>query len=175
MARQKRVIDGQLLFMVAVLAVLGAIAWWKGGPQLVREGFANGVAVLLRLGLIVAVALLVAGVAETLVPRQWVESSLGEGSGWRGIALATAAGAITPAGPYVAMPIAAVLIRSGAALGPVVAFLTAWSLLALHRLFAWEVPMLGLPFAAWRWAICLALPFLAGTIAALLARGARTP
>ena len=34
-------------------------------------------------------------------------------------------------------------IRTGAGAGPVVAFLSSWSLLALHRLVAWEVPILG--------------------------------
>ncbi|NNL86745.1 MAG: hypothetical protein HKP27_13880 [Myxococcales bacterium] len=73
------------------------------------------------------------------------------------------------------MPIAVVLLRSGAATAPVVAFLTAWSLLALHRLLAWEVPLLGVRFAATRWAICLLLPFLAGWIASFLQAKMRTP
>jgi hypothetical protein len=49
----------------------------------------------------------------------------------------------------------------------VIAYLSAWSLLALHRLVAWEVPILGARFALVRYAICVALPILAG----LLARG----
>ena len=53
----------------------------------------------------------------------------------------------------------------------VVAYLSAWSLLALHRLVAWEVPILGARFALLRYAICLGLPVLAG----LLARGFARP
>ena len=76
----------------------------------------------------------------------------------------------TPAGPFVSMPIAAVMLRSGAALGPVVAFVTGWSLLALHRLVAFEVPILGLRFALFRWSLCLVLPVLAGLAARALSR-----
>ncbi|MBW2393270.1 MAG: hypothetical protein JRG95_03295 [Deltaproteobacteria bacterium] len=53
----------------------------------------------------------------------------------------------------------------------VVAFLTAWSLLAVHRLVAWEVPILGARFAIVRYGVSLALPVLAGLITRLLARG----
>ncbi len=68
------------------------------------------------------------------------------------------------------MPIAVVLLRSGAETGPVVAYLTGWSLLALHRLIAWEAPILGWNFALFRWGICLALPLLAGLLARALSR-----
>ena len=51
-----------------------------------------------------------------------------------------------------------------------VAFLSAWALLALHRLVAWEVPILGWRFAALRYASCLVLPFLAGLVARALTR-----
>jgi uncharacterized membrane protein YraQ (UPF0718 family) len=85
----------------------------------------------------------------------------------RGIVLATAAGIATPAGPFVSLPIAATLLRAGAEPAAVVTYLTAWSLLAVHRLVAWEVPILGARFALVRYAICAALPLLAG----LLTRG----
>ena len=161
--------------MVAALALLAGVAFFQGGSPRVIEGFEGGGRLVVRIGLIVLVSLLVAGFAEVLVPKQWVQGALGEESGFRGIATGVVAGAITPAGPYVAMPIAVVLLRSGAATPPVVAFLTAWSLLALHRLIAWEVPLLGLRFAAVRWGICLLLPFLAAWIATFLQDKLRTP
>jgi hypothetical protein len=47
----------------------------------------------------------------------------------------------------------------------VVAFLTAWSLLALHRFVAWEIPILGWRLAALRYSVSLAIPVLAGLAA----------
>jgi hypothetical protein len=60
--------------------------------------------------------------------------------------------------------LAASMLRTGAAPPAVVTFLAAWSLLALHRLVAWEVPILGASFAFTRWTICLLLPVLAGAL-----------
>ncbi len=111
-----------------------------------------------------------AGLAETLLPREWVAAALGENSGWKGLFLASAAGAITPAGPFISMPLAAGMLRSGAAPAAVVTFLAAWSLLAVHRLIAWEIPILGASFALTRWALCLLLPVLVGAAARFFLR-----
>lgn len=159
--------------MIGVAVLLGGLAWWRGGMPLVYEGLSSGWKLLIRLGLVIAVSLVVAGIAEVLVPEAWVKSALGEGSGWRGILIGTMAGVVTPAGPYIAMPIAAVMLRTGAGIGPVVAFVTGWSLLALHRLLAWEIPLVGVRFAVLRWTVCLLLPIFAGFLAGLIARSVR--
>ncbi len=167
MGRKTSVFDGTLLLMLVVLAALAGLAWWQGGQALVSEGFQGGARLLMRYALVIAVSLLAAGFADVLVPHEWVRRNLGDDSGLRGLLIATGAGVVTPAGPFVSMPIAAVLLRSGAGIGSVVAFLTGWSLLALHRFVAWEVPILGWRFALLRWGLSLGLPLLAG----LLARG----
>jgi uncharacterized membrane protein YraQ (UPF0718 family) len=160
-------LDGQLLGMLALALALAGLAWWRGGTPLLRDGLGAGVDQLVRYGLLIAVSFLAAGFAQVLVPRAWIQTALGHDSGVRGILLATAAGIATPAGPFVSLPIAATLLGAGAAPPAVVAYLSAWSLVALHRLLAWEVPILGARFALVRYAICVALPVLAG----LLARG----
>ena len=163
-------LDGQFLFLLGVLLLLGLLAFWRGRAPLLGEGLGNGAKLLLRFSLVIAVSFLAAGLAEVLVPRDWVQGALGADSGLRGILIATAAGIVTPAGPFVSMPIAATLIRSGAAAGPVVAFLTGWALLALHRFVAWEVPILGMRVALLRYAVSLLLPIGAGLIARALTR-----
>ena len=164
-------IDGTLLVLVALLAGLAALAASRGGSEMVFEGLGAGWDLLLRFGPVIVVSFLAAGFADLLIPEAWVREQLGADSGLRGIALATGAGILTPAGPFVSMPIAAVMIRTGAGTGPVVAFLSSWSLLAVHRLIAWEVPILGWRFAALRYATCLLLPFVAGLAARALTRG----
>jgi uncharacterized membrane protein YraQ (UPF0718 family) len=119
---------------------------------------------------VIFLSFLAAGLAETLMPRDWVSAALGEESGWKGLVVATLAGLITPAGPYISMPLAAGMLRSGAAPATIVAFLSAWSLLAIHRLVAWEIPILGAPFALTRWTLCLVLPVLAGALARIIFR-----
>ena len=68
------------------------------------------------------------------------------------------------------MPIAAVMLRAGAGLPTVVAFLTSWCLLALHRLVAWEVPLLGWRVALLRYGVCIAFPIAAGYAVRALTR-----
>ena len=163
-------IDPTLIALTALLAALAALAWSRGGAELVRQGFGSGWDLLLRFGPVIVVSFLAAGFADLLLPRDWVRAQLGAESGLRGLLIATGAGILTPAGPFVSLPIAAIMIRTGAGAGPVVAFLSGWSLLAIHRLVAWEVPILGWRFAALRYACCLALPVLAGWIARGLTR-----
>jgi uncharacterized membrane protein YraQ (UPF0718 family) len=167
MAGRRKILDAQLGLMVAIAAALAALAWWRGGAELVRAGAGEGTSQLVRYGLLIVVSFFAAGFAQALLPSEWIRGALGRDSGLRGIALASAAGIATPAGPFVSLPIAATLLRGGAEAATVVAYLTAWSLLAVHRLVAWEVPLLGARFALVRYAICVALPILAG----LLARG----
>jgi uncharacterized membrane protein YraQ (UPF0718 family) len=168
--KKKRVIDGTLLALVAILVGLAALAWSRGGSAMVSEGLGTGWNLLLRFGPVIVVSFLAAGFADLLLPTEWVRAQLGADSGMRGIALATGAGILTPAGPFVSLPIAAVMIRTGAGTGPVVAFLSAWSLLAVHRFLAWEVPILGWRFAILRYATCALLPIVAGLLARALTR-----
>ena len=170
MPEKARVIDGTLMLMLGMVGVLSILAYAKGGFGLVRSGLGDGGHLFIRYAPIIAVSFLAAGLAQILVSHDWVRETLGRDSGLRGILIATAAGIITPSGPFVSMPLAAVMMRSGAGTGPVVAFLTGWSLLALHRFVAWEVPILGWRFAAFRYAVCFALPLVAGLIARAVTR-----
>lgn len=164
-------IDQNTWIVAVLLGVLVGLAWWRGGPELVGEGLGNGARLLLRFGVVIVLSFLAAGLAEHLVPSEWVSRSLGGDSGLRGILLASAAGVVTPAGPFVSMPVAVAMLRAGAGVAPVVAFLTAWMVLALHRLVAWEIPLLGPRFALMRWSLSLFLPVVAGLATRAFVRG----
>lgn len=162
--------DANFFFLLGVLVVLGALAWWRGGPELVSSGLASGTALLVRFALIIVISFLAAGFVEALVPIEWVKAKLGDESGASGILIASAVGIVTPAGPFVSMPLAAVMLKAGVGAAPVVAFLTAWSVVSLHRFVAWEVPILGFSFAAARYAVCIGLPLVAGFLARAVLR-----
>jgi len=160
-----KILDGNFWIVFGLLIVLCGLALGRGGAPLLGEALGSGARLFFRFGAVIFLSFLVAGLAETLMPREWVSAALGEDSGWKGLFLASAAGAVTPAGPFISMPLAAGMLRSGAEPAAVIAFLSSWSLLAVHRLFAWEVPILGAPFAFTRWALCLVLPVLVGAAA----------
>jgi len=165
-----KILDSNFWIVFGLLALLSVIAIARGGPALLGEGLGSGARLFLRMGAVLFLSFLVAGLAETLMPREWVSAALGEDSGWKGLFLASAAGIITPAGPFVSMPLAVGMLRAGAAPAAVVTFLAAWSLLAAHRLFAWEVPILGASFAFTRWLLCLFLPVAVGALARFVFR-----
>jgi uncharacterized membrane protein YraQ (UPF0718 family) len=166
-----KLFDSTFWILFGVLIALCGVAWGRGGTALLSESLGNGARLFLRFGAVIFLSFLVAGLAETMMPREWVSSALGQDSGWRGLLLASAAGIITPSGPFVSIPLAAGMLRSGAAPAPVMAFLTAWSLLAVHRLIAWEIPIMGASFALTRWALCLFVPVMVGALVRLLSRG----
>lgn len=171
MAKARPVIDATFWFVLALLLALCFAAYRQGGSTLLVEGLSSGGSMLLRFSLLIAVSFLAAGLAERLVPTEWVRGALGEDAGFRGIAIATAAGMLTPAGPFVSMPVAAAMLKAGASHAAVVAFLASWSLLAVHRLVAWELPILGPGFAALRFGACLVLPLIAGMAVRAFTRG----
>jgi uncharacterized membrane protein YraQ (UPF0718 family) len=164
------VFDGTLLLLTAIVGALAAVAYARGGEELLRRGLFDGGALLWRYAILICISFLAAGLAAAVLPEAWVARTFGAESGFGAILVATGIGVVTPAGPFVAIPIAAVMIRNGATAGPVVAFISGWSLLALHRFIAWEVPMLGWRFAALRYGSCLLLPPLAGWIARTVTR-----
>ncbi len=163
--RRAPILDSSFFMILGLLVVLAALAWWRGGSELLQTGVTDGFGLLVRYSLLIAVAFLAAGIAQVLIPHDAVEGVLGDQAGLSGIGLAALAGMLTPSGPFVSLPIAATLLKSGASPGAVVAYVSAWSLLALHRLVVWEVPILGLRFALIRWGLCLLLPIAAGLAA----------
>jgi len=76
-------------------------------------------------------------------------------------------GAITPGGPFVSYPLVATLYKSGAAIGPVVAYVTGWSLWAVTRI-PLELSLVGPHLTFVRIISTLIFPPLAGLIATLL-------
>lgn len=116
----------------------------------------------------VVMALLIAGFASQILPKELVAEWIGGASGMRGILIASLLGGFIPGGGIISFPVAVVLYKAGADIPQLVAFLTSWSVLGLHRVFIFEAPMLGVRFAAMRISASVLLPPLSGVIAAVL-------
>ena len=57
------------------------------------------------------------------------------------------------------------LLDSGAGVGPVAAFITAWGVIPFSRTVVWEMPFLSPAFAISRTIVALPFPFIAGLLA----------
>lgn len=109
-------------------------------------------------------AFIVAGMIQILLSPELLSRWIGAKSGIRGILIGSIAGGFAPGGPYVSLPIAVGLLRSGASVGTMVAFITGWSLLAFGRL-PMEVGILGWKFTLIRLLSTFFFPPIAGIIA----------
>jgi uncharacterized membrane protein YraQ (UPF0718 family) len=109
-------------------------------------------------------AFIVAGMIQVLLPKDLVARWVGTESGVRGLLIGTVAGALAPGGPYVSLPIAAGLLKAGAGVGTMVAFLTGWSLWALNRI-PMDVGILGWKLTLIRFVCTFFFPPVAGLLA----------
>lgn len=156
-----------LLFVAVMLAGLALYAQLRDPPahaEAAKQGWAQFRTLAPR----IPFALVAAECIGRLLPRDHVADLLGADAGPAGILVGSVVGWILPGGPMVAFPLVIALFRAGADQAPLVALLTAWSLIAVNRTLLFEVPMMGARFTLGRIAVSLPLPFLAGYLAALI-------
>jgi uncharacterized membrane protein YraQ (UPF0718 family) len=151
------------LIVALITGVLLALVHTKGGNS--GAAVQEGLTTLGKMLPVLAFALVAASCLVYLVPADMVAKWVGKESGVRGIFVASAAGMIVPpGGPIVVYAIAAGLLKAGASLATMVAFVTAYNLLAVHR-FPFELTMMGWKFVALRALSVILLAPLAGFFA----------
>ena len=146
---------GSLTLCLAIVAI-------RRSPLLFAEGLRSAMLRFVELAPRMIVGLLLAGFVGKLIPSEMVGGVIGPETGLWGILIASLVGGFVPSGPILAFPIVVVLLGSGAGLPQVVAFITAWSLLAFHRLIIYELPIMGWTFCWQRIVVWLPLPVIAG-------------
>ena len=160
--------DTSFLIFAGIAVIAGALCYAKG-EDFFRTGVDASVSMTLDVLPRLVAAFLLAGFVEVLMPRDLIRKWIGDKSGLTGILIASLAGALTPGGPIASFPVIAALYKLGADFGPLVAYLTAWELIAVQRMVVWEIPFMGIRFVLFRLLVSLALPVLAGMIAKTLA------
>ncbi len=151
------------IIMGVIAIIFLFIGYQKGGGEHLI-GLKSAGNLLLQIIPLLIFAFIVAGMIQVLIPQEMISKWIGMESGFRGILIGTGMGAIAPGGPFVSLPIAAGLLRTGASVGTMVAFLTAWSLLAVTRL-PLDIGIMGWKFTLIRLACTFFFPPIAGLIA----------
>ncbi|MCB9755132.1 MAG: permease [Myxococcales bacterium] len=153
-----------IVLAVLVAALYGALVYRGQGEALVALR-ASG-----KLGLsfvpVLALAILLMGAVEALLPGEVIERWLSDAAGWRGILIGWVAGILTPAGSLIGLPLAGGLYKAGVSPAVLVTFLTSLATLSLVKLPI-EIGLLGLRLALVRFAACLVLPLAAGGVTRL--------
>lgn len=155
-----------LAFVAAMLAGLACYAQLRD-PGAHATAMTRGREQFRALAPRIPFALVAAECIGRLLPREHVAAVLGADAGMAGVLVGSVVGGLLPGGPMIAFPLAIALFRSGAEQAPLVALITAWSLVAVNRTLLFEVPMMGIRFTLARIAVSAPLPFLAGGLAAL--------
>lgn len=158
--------------IMGVLALtLLLIGYYQGQGQHIT-GLKSALNMTVEILPLLVFAFIVAGMVQALLPKDLISRWVGVESGLRGLLVGTVAGALTPGGPYISLPVATGLLRSGASVGTMVAFLTGWSLWAASRL-PLEVGILGWKLTLIRFTSTFFFPPIAGWIAQTFFAGVR--
>jgi uncharacterized membrane protein YraQ (UPF0718 family) len=168
-----------IVSFLILLAATSAVATyaWRRNPAHVSAAAAFTQREGLRLAVRLPFALVAASAIAELLPDRLIAELLGQSSGLTGVLVASALGGLLPGGPMVSFPFAILIARDGAGGPQVVALVTGWSVYALHRVIAYEGPMMGWRFVTLRMIASAFVPpataigagFLAGALGLSLA------
>lgn len=153
--------------VMMILAVIFGIIALLGGKPVFLSGVNSGLKLFWGILPMLFFAFILAGFIQALIPREAINRWIGKESGLKGIFIGCLAGSLVPGGPYTSFPIVASLVKTGASIGTVVSFITAWSLWAFTRLPI-EIAAVGFKLAFVRLASTFIFPPLAGIIAQFL-------
>ena len=154
--------------VMMVAAVLALTAIYIKSPAAAQRGLNATGSLILEITPRMIAAFTLAGLFQAIVPEELIVRWMGHGSGLRGILIGMSLGGITPGGPMTHFPVIASLFKMGVGIGPLVAYLSAWSLFGLQRVIMWQIPFLGPKVVAIRIAVSFLFPLIAGWLCELV-------
>jgi uncharacterized membrane protein YraQ (UPF0718 family) len=169
------VYERYFMLTAAIAVASGLFLYEQRGLDAIRAALIDDIPVFTVFILFLPAVLMLAAIIEVMLPKGLVERWLGVGSGFKGIMVATFAGAFTPGGPFVSFPLVLALYRAGAAWAPLVTYITSWSILSVARTLVFEIPLVGVELPMVRSLACIILPPIAGLTAQYIARFYRPP
>lgn len=159
--------DISTVIMLLAAVILLVVVYLKA-PESADRGLRATVALVLEITPRMIAAFVIAGLIQAIVPEEIIASWMGRESGMKGIFVGMVFGTMTPGGPMMHFPIIASLYKLGIGIGPLVSYLTAWSLIGFQRIIMWELPFLGVRVVVVRVVVSLAFPVLAGWLSEVI-------
>jgi uncharacterized membrane protein YraQ (UPF0718 family) len=156
-----------LVLAIVTLILLGFA--FRQGRDIPQAGLMTAGRTFWRNLPILLLGFIIAGLVQTLVPKELISRWLGAQSGVKGILIACAVGGLVPGAPYATFPLVAAFYQAGAGLGAVVGFVSAWALWSVSRLPI-EMALIDPKAALIRYGITFIVPPTAGLIANALMR-----
>ena len=160
--------DAVTLIVAVVAVILLGFAGMQG-RDVALAGLQAAGRTLWRNLLLLLLGFLIAGLAQVLIPKEMITRWLGAEAGVKGILIGCVVGGLVPGAPYATFPLIAALYRSGASLGAVVGFVSAWALWSVSRLPV-EMGLIDPKPALIRYAVTFVVPPIAGLLAEAVSR-----
>jgi uncharacterized membrane protein YraQ (UPF0718 family) len=160
-------IDWGFAIVASLSIAAGITVLYRDGIAVARDILIEDSWLLVSILPKVKLGCLIGGLVRVLISRETIRKHVGEGSGFKGLAIAAAIGALFPGGPFTIFPLAVVLLMSGADRGAAIAFMSSWLLIGINRAIIWEMPFFGLDFVGFRFLISVPMPILLGLLARL--------
>lgn len=155
--------DASLWVLLGLVTAAAAVAYAKD-PALPLRGLEASARLFGGVWLDLLLGFLFAGLMDVLIPQPALSRWLGAERPVRGILVGWGAGLLIPGGPYLLFPVVAGLFHKGAAPGPVIALVTAKTLVSPIRMLTYEAPLLGWPLTLARFIPGVLLPPLVGWV-----------
>lgn len=159
--------DTSTVIMIAA-AVITLVIVYSRSPEAASRGLNATTSLMLEITPRMIAAFTLAGLFQAIVPQEVIVRWMGHGSGVKGILIGMSLGGVTPGGPMTHFPVIASLFKMGVGVGPLVAYLTAWSLFGLQRVIMWEIPFLGPKVVAVRISVSILFPLLSGWLCQII-------
>lgn len=150
-----------VLYIIPIVLIIYSL---KRADGTLRPGLTRAFEQFIILVPRLIVAMIAAAFIVRLIPDQVISNYLSDNSPWIAILIGALTGMIIPAAPVVVFSMAASFANAGASTAALVAFITAWTIFALHRVVIYEVPLLGGSFVRLRLLVAFPLPLLAGAL-----------
>jgi len=149
--------DASFLILLGLTLVALGLAYFRD-PALVSRGLQSSGRLFGGVWMELALGFVLAGLLDVLIPAPVLSRWLGDEHLGQGILIGWGAGLVMPGGPYLVFPVVANLLQSGAAPGPLIALLTAKTLVSPVRMLTYEAPLLGWPMTLARFIPGVLLP-----------------
>jgi uncharacterized membrane protein YraQ (UPF0718 family) len=159
--RKKKRMDVSFFVLLGLTLALVAYALSRDA-RLVGEAARATARLVSSVWIELALGFILAGLVDVLVPTSVLVKWLGAERAGRGILVGWGAGLAIPGGPYVLFPIMANLFGKGVAAGPLIALISAKTLVSPIRMLTYEAPLLGWPLTLARFLPGVLVPPLLG-------------
>lgn len=163
MKRTKRRVNATLFILLGLVVVALVVAFLRDAALPLRGLEASG-RLARSVWIELALGFVLAGLIEVLIPQTLLTRWLGGERPGQGILVGWACGLVLPGGPYVLFPVVANLFRNGAEPGPLIALVTAKTLVSPLRMLTYELPLLGWPLTLARFVPAVLMPPILGLL-----------